>query len=556
MDCKEYLTTRRNFYSTHMVEQSISEEQKVDKLARLLFGADFRASLDYVKKLISAGSFNDSSSGDPEAVLADLKLGSMAVEVLDYWGEYEVANELIKTRAERVEKVLVRLAEAHKTILSTDVERKLIRQQVWILLQAGILEYRRQAMERAAYLFGIAEKVCRDHVISSRDLAWGTRARIHYCIGLVHRERSEYGRALIHFTRSTEYGYKSLEQRLPASKLSYVAIAKSLALGLAFVHNVTGRPDLAMPLLLAAKSALQPLGEELISAYVDLIYANVLRGMPRPDEPEAIVDVLERLHMCHTAFRSHGHGAYQARAAYSLAIAYLQRARPDESVPLGESGEIDLQFVDKYIDELRTYTESSKDLRAEFNRQVLRSRVARKRDCLQDAEQIASQAIQLAERIRVPFSDALIARGETRARLGNYKGATFDFEQTLSVDNNRIRALGLLNLCRLLCWARMHSEAERRLSEFEKIKGSVNNMQISVLEQSARAALQHGSRDLVLCISDRDISAKSVEIRARQFLVDWARAKVGTDAEAAQLLGVSRQTFYNWVARRPLASHE
>ena len=520
-----------------------------DKLQVLLFAAQFVEARDYVLSILDSELKQPIDFVKAEETFRSLRLRCMMAEILDYWGQYKLARRVIKTVSAQCEAAVEVMEDGAGELPRTDAERKLIRQQVWVLLHAGMTDYRRGTLGHAAYLFAAAERVCLKHVVTSVDPAWGTRARIYYCLALIDRERLEYGPALARFTTSVNCGYNSLQAHPgELSKFSYITIAKSLALGLAFVHNAMGRPDLAYPLLVAAKTMLQPISEKLLSCYVDLLYANVLRGMEGARGGAALDDVIIRLQQCYASFRELRHVPYQARAAYHLAIAHLQRARPDETVPLSRLSETDVEMADAYAEELRRFAFESRDVRAEMRRQVLKSRIARKRDHVQDAEEAATKAIQAGLAIQEPITDALIARGKARARMGKFEEAVQDFEQGLKGDNPRTRAVCLLYLCQLYCGAQRYSEASRYFAEFERMKSEVTNLQVITVERTARAALQRSDRDLVLRIADAGLTAKSVDARVRRFLANWARARVQTDSEAARLLEVSRQTFYNWLA--------
>jgi hypothetical protein len=525
--------------------------QEMSRELRLrLLGAHFTEALEFVRPIppILPKSTETLSLDD---TLALLKLRAMCAEVLDYWGLFSEAAEVVGPSTAACKRILVGLLSQEKPPSVGDEERQLLRQRIWVLLHAGMVEYRQGAFDKALELFTICDRVAREHLATRADQAWGTRARAQYSIGLVFRERLDFDRALEHFTFSIENAWNSIKrpagiQPCELSKLTYVAIAKNLGLGLAFIHAYTGRPDLALPLLLAAKSILQPLNEELISAYVDLIYANVLRGT-RGNSREVMEEVLQILQGCYKYFKDRQHFLYQARAGYYLALTYLQRARPDESVFLSDAGEQDLRLAEEYTKDLTIQSEKSGDMRFGQYQFVLMSRIQRKRDLLPQAIEKADWALQLAAPTGGVHADALLARAEARARLGNLRGAAEDFEAVLKDSSNpRTRAYCLLQLSRVQSRGGNQGASAGFMSEFERIKPQVTHVQIEALEIQTRAELANAGKDLVIRYAEKDLTASKVERLKRKFLIDWARSKSTSDKEASKLLGVSRQTFYNW----------
>jgi len=526
-------------------------QETSQELRRRLLGAHFADAREFVMALDSEHIPQNLASLDIEDTLAVLKLRAMCAEVLDYWGLFTQAAELVLPVTANCKRSVLKLFEAEEPVSLSDDERRLLRQQIWLLLHAGMVEYRRGSFDNALEIFATCDRVGREHLATACDPAWGTRARAQYSLGLVYRERLEVQNALKHFTASVENAWKSIDivpdnRPCELSKLTYVAIAKNLGLGLAFMYATIGRPDLAFPLLVSAKSILQPLDEKLISAYVDVIYANVLRGLPGNPKTR-MEEVLALLKRSYSTFRREDHVLYQARAAYYLALSHLQRARPDESVPLSSAGAKDLELAEAYTEDLKRQSDQSGDIRFGQYRFVLRSRIQRKRDELDEAEETATQAIEVAATKSAVLTDALLSRGEVRLRRGDLKGAGSDFEQVLrETSNPRVRAICLLQLCRLHSRAGNYQQAAMRMTQFEDIEDSVTHLQLEVLAREARAEMASMSGDLVLRLTDGSLDAAKAEHLVRRFLVNWARARSRTDTDAAKLLGISRPTFYNW----------
>ena len=532
------------------IEHNVS--QYSNKLRGFLITASFKEAREFIndkeaRRFITDHRRPGAQSESAPEFLDGLKLRSMAAEVLDYWGDFAGAWEVLEPVARDCETAIEKVSREGRTTQRTDQERKVLRQKVWVLLHAGMAEYRKGHLDPAMRLFGLCEAIAERHLVTSDDQAWGTRARVTYSLGLVHRERSDFDEACREFYRSVEYAYRSLETQDPTSKITYLAIAKSLALGLAFIHSQRGRPDLAFPLLLAAKTILQPMGEEVISAYVDLIYANTQRS--RSDAETVTEDVIARLHRCYETFKKVHHRLYAARAAYSLGSAYAQRARPDEDLPLSERGKQDLDKAWLLKDDI--HLQAEEDKRFGLYEHLLASRIHRRRGELEPAIDRAGTVINSANKQEPVRLDALLARGEALARKGEHAGAARDFAEAekTAVKNERLRAISLLQLTILQCRLGNDGEAARAMADFEKLKPAVTHNQVKVLEPRARAALTRSRGDLVLRMDDDTLDAGKAQKEVQKFLISWARTRTDKESEAARRLKISRQTLYNWLQK-------
>jgi tetratricopeptide (TPR) repeat protein len=527
--------------------------EQMKTLRHHLYRADFKKALGFVTRSLFTQLKQRWDESLPLAEReAAVKLRNMVAEVLDYHGRISEAAEICLSHGSAVRLSMNQLIERNRPGPVNTEERQFLKQQIWALLHAGMAEYRAGNFDGARDSFQICDRACREFVVCPDDPAWGTRARIAYCLGLVFRETCEHSNALAYFSDSVEHGYKALYLReklrsRELSRLSYVAIAKNLGLGLAYVYADIGRPDLAIPLLVSAKSILQSLPEVFISSYVDLIYANVLRA--KSSIPLDLHDSISRLSNCYEIFTNQSHLPYRARASYYLAVALIHRARPDESLVASDNCSRDLDSAQRFADELKDYAAASGDRRFDLYRFVLNSRIQRKLDNLDKAAEWATFVIGDKKFVGKDgvFIEGLIAHGEARERSGDLRAALEDFHNALSVTRNpRVKAACLLHLSRIQSRSGNGREAARHLREFVEIKSSVTHVHIRNLEAQAREALERIGQDIFLRLTDDDIDAAAVEQRVRRFLVDWAKSRCSNDSDAARLLNVSRQTLYNW----------
>jgi tetratricopeptide (TPR) repeat protein len=510
-----------------------------------LFLADFEQAWKDVENLPVDEIPDGSSMNDPNIINA-LRLRSMAAEVCDYFGRYSKARDFVARTGELCETGLRALPPGR---VGERLEPRVL-QQIWVVLQAGLCEYRANKFDSAFAMFDL----CNLAIGRLEQPRWGTRARIQYSLGLVHRERYQLHDAIHCFVESTELAYKSFVRNTEVargaeiSKMNQIAIARSIGMGLASIYNTLGRHDLAVPLLMAAKAMLptKPM-EKLISTHIDMIEATLVRAEAR--SAEANEEVLKRLLDCHATFRDHPF--YRARAAYCLAGEYIQRARPNPAKPLSAKDEDYLRSARDLLKDLDF--QRTGNFRFPYQALLLQSHIERKRGNYVGAEERASEALREVSSTRLPglFLDLCIARGLARLGLRNTKRAVEDFTEGLKVAekslNRRMEALFLLWLCQ--CHTRMKGDLEaayffNRYEEVEKFT-EVKTADVRQLAEETRAVYKR-TPDLVLTLKD-NFDPTEVEKRFRRFLIDWARSRSKNDVQAAKRLKISRQTLYNWL---------
>lgn len=489
----------------------------------------------------------------PEALAAI----SMSADLLDYFGQFAAAKGRLNPVAAEAERRLRSLVEQRKGRPRSNDDRKVLKCWVWILIQQAMVSYREIQFDRALRLL----RICEDAILGAiRAIPGypcsGTLARINYSIGLVYRERFDFASAKKEFLKSIEFSWKSVREKsdkIPGKPFQQprwtdLAIAKSLALGLGFVYHSEGQPDLALPVLLSAKNLLARLEENLISTYVDLIYFDARRSAYGEDQ--AIVDEsITGLERCYALFLDFGHDLYRARAVYSLALAFSQRARPDETKPLATSGEHDLKRAEKYADELMKYGVESSDPRAEAYSMLCRSRIERKRNHFLEAQSLATDTMRVVGDAHAHvYVSALIARAEAFLRLDKTNDALSDFHEAAerAMGNLRARAICLLRMAEI--HAKKHNSrlASRCFEEWKQISPQISNAYLRRLECAAQTAIEAISSDFIVRVTDDHLDPEDLERRLHGFLARWAAPRSKSDQQAAALLGISRQTLVNW----------
>jgi len=489
--------------------------------------------------------------------LEALRALAMYAELCDYFGDFDGASALVSPIAPQIEERLRTLIKSKDRPAPKSIEeRRRLKRQVWLLMQEAMVNYRATRFETARRLFEICEDAILSGIQEFPDYpCFSTLSRIHYGLGLIFRERSDYSRAKESFVRSIEYAWRSQHKKaVPGNAAAYstnwseLSIARALALGLGFVYHSEGQPDLALPVLLSAKMLLARLKETLLSTYVDLIYYDASRSASSGNQSVLDESILG-LEKCHDVFVEAGHSLYCTRAAYSLALAYSQRARQDENQPLTEAGDKDLLKARHYAQKLADYGLAHGDSRAEFYSMLCLSRIERKRNNLTTAEKSASEVLARAGKDYPHICvAALIARAEAEVRMDKLESALSDFREAaaLSQGTLRTRAICLLRLAELYARNNNSKKASHYFDTWQQIRASVSNAYLCRLERRAQAAMENRSSDFVVRLTDENLNPDDLERELHRFIVLWAAGRTNSDQKAADLIGVSRQTLMNW----------
>lgn len=494
---------------------------------------------------------NGSNPSDPQLVAA-LKLRSLAAEVLDYVGAFQKARSLVQDTTEFCETELQDIDNWENSRINDTRQR--LHQEIWLLLHAGLSEYRIGSYDRALTIFDRCN-VAIDFIAppGATDPRWATKARIAYSLGLVSREKHELEEALGHFTKSTEFAYRSLNHHAPAqtdgvSWLTSIAIARSLGMGLASVHDNAGRTDLAMPLLLASKAMLPP-DEILISTHLDLQRFNIRRSTIL--DASQMGEVIDGLRECHATFSAENHPLYRARAAYSLIRAYLHRS----SLGPAQSAEKSLKQCEDLFSDLDE--SRSGDRRFHLSRLAVESWMERQRGTeanYRRAEQIADRGFREASRTHHPyvFMELCLARGKARERLGNLRGAAEDYLNALdaacAANNLRQRAIFLLHLSRIYWQLEDRQLAAKYRDDYMELRNiaRIRTADVVRLEKTVDQLFERQDGDFHIGMREDISDPKQKFDELKGFLVRWAKKDGATDKVAAERLRIERGALIQW----------
>ena len=206
---------------------------------------------------------------------------------------------------------------------------------------------------------------------------------------------------------------------------------------------------------------------------------------------------------------------------------------------------------------------SSGDLRFELYGLAISSHIARirwctnqKRDELDRAEELATWGLHQTIDTRHPsvFLDLTDARALARTLQNNHKGAIEDLNAGLDLavraSNYRLQASTFLRLSQ--AHLKIHSDREaasyfNKFKELEQVL-HVKTADVVLLAEQTERMLAEPGRALVLTL-ESDFEPDEIQKEFQRFLVEWARSRTSTDAEAAEKLNISRQTLYKWIQK-------
>ena len=511
------------------------------------------------------------------------KVAAMVSEVNYYLDRPQVALAAVHNAPQ----LLARLERTN-----TPVERKLVREQLRCCQAFAQAEHYRKGDYLKARDFLIA---CR-RLATSKGLktSYGTRAQNSYYLGKTHRQMDNYAlaekmfrdaidkyqkRAEVRAERRQHSKNEAERERLKAEENLFITrrVAIALGLGLGWLDYTRGHLDAAYEKVLTAKALLSGLGDELNTAYLDLICGSIWRCQAGSDfeQRSRLKEAREIVKSAYDTFEREDHTRYKSRAAYELALINLALADPEKAHTKSDAY---LKTAEKRASEVFETSRSANSWRWMANARIVQSRIERKKGELHyaQAERLASRAFKLASdhNQTLCMIDALIARAEVKLLLAKEtaakRGSRFAAKSPVLLSEARgdLEAALVLNTRKL-----------RKTGENEKIRVvcSLLIAKTLLLEDQSQLALERcPTRDQLREIEHTDIQnlAQEVEIdiRARlaaPFSVPWDTANLSYHAlesrlkdfllmcawqrgarshtQMAKLLGVQRAVVRQWL---------
>jgi len=492
-----------------------------------------------------------------------LQLRSLAFETYDFFGEYQKASEWIRDVEGTCAETLQDTLKGPRPL--DPAARRLMKQRIWIVSQGAYALYRTGDYRRSSARL----QICRTALTqcfgdeTARGFPHGTASRLYYLIGLVHRQRREYALAKDNFVQSIKHLWSVLRDigNPPLAAIDF-QIGRCLALGLGWVAYAEGNAKLGEALIIAAQSLLTRSNEGVISRYVGVVHTSIERSA-YADTVEKMSVCLQKLEMARDAFNSAGHRPYAVRTEWELALAYLRAAdlnkrRAEQLESVGEIAKSHehknavkrlLSAVTESANAMEDYARQTQMLTWSCQARLIKSRALSITGEFRQAEEEADSAISIDP--DGPYTpEALIARGYARLGLQEFQGALSDFRETQRLGSGIPKVAAGAHLLMALAAAAMRDlhSAQLYFGEWQRGEQWVESAFLTRLANDVRETISRLQGDFRVVFSEKTMEApEALHRKLNRWLVLWARERASNNVEKARkLLGVSKQTFYNW----------
>jgi tetratricopeptide (TPR) repeat protein len=478
------------------------------------------------------------------------KARGMLADAYDYWGKFEEAREIVgadgRVFYDQLETVMQpRLLE----------ERKLLLEKVRFVLAYAQTLYRQYQYEDAKTIILKCQKFLNEKLRDEIELpCFGTQALANYILGRICRHLNQLDDAQAAFAQSIalywqraqykqsifEKDRKNKDRLREAIDFSNYKVAKCMALGLGWINYTRGYYRAALEQnIRPARVMLALTGDNLNKARLDLLEGCICRATTVEDHA-ALLKAETLLEQSFKVFKhEYCHPYYAAWASYNLVVLYLSKG--------------DIENAKAYLEEVRRISETSKNAKIECFYWILRSRMELKQKAFKNAESSADCAVKLAEGKNevICRMDALIARARAYLSQGSTKDARKDFEAALDIansENPKIEAVCHLGLAAVYLQETEGLKAQAQMNEWNKIKDKVEHARIQRFGEEMEEMISKScSQYFVL---EPTLNYRKNLARLQKMLCIQARLKEGvkTDAQVAEVLGVARQTLFDWMA--------
>jgi len=563
--------------STHdnprMVDRSRKKPPAGSPLQRAygrLQAGDYQPEVLDMARALCQKKVNQGSIDDLEVVTAV----NFIAEVFDYHGLYEDAREVVRPHGAAIRTVVEALIESPEWARGQSPESEwLWRARIYLLLNLAHTHYRDEKYQTALDILEVAKRGLDtlDPIDGKKPESFRPRWRVYYRIGQTQRQLNRFQEAHTYFALAIDQASTRLSQKAPRGgqsdgddsdgsigynfRVAHWAVAKCLVLGLGWLQSAKGHPDEAIPLITAGRTLLYNTHDWVHLAYADLLKAAAMRAKAGPN-PRELDDVIRILLEVYEKFspkeNHHGHQPYRLRTAFQLAHAYHYRR--DTTMAK--------QYVQEVID--GPHDRGARTQRWNVQALTLLSRIERDSKDPRDRSRslkTAQRALKAAEDSGQDWckADALIACGEAQfeASLGESEStgaaaaraiavAHWNEANRLSEDNPERMAACCLHLARAAAAEGKVEEAEHHWSVWaDKLAGQVKSAWVHDHSKVVKAELLR-SRMLVIDAND-GLNYKQLNAKLQQFLLARASVQAGGNLKKlAELLGVSRQTIYEW----------
>jgi tetratricopeptide (TPR) repeat protein len=533
-------------------------------------GTSDKSLLDRVRdlhKIIDA----DAATLRERDMIRFLKAKAFIGEVYDCFGCIDEAKQVVQEGGD----IFRRLPDAIESTTPLE-ERQLLREQIRFCLSWANAEYyRTRQYDMAQDVVSRIHRLVLHGLMSHNFPCYGTAGQIGYYLGKIYRQLGRLDDAEENFAKAIEYYHSRAEQKKKQFKddprrarlemdFALHRSAICLGLGIGWVNHTRAHLSRAFyNNIIPARILLLNTNDKLNQASLDLILGAIKRSARNRKE---IASSIKPIQDAYKVFAEYGHRHYLAWAAYGLSLAHFY----------GQ----DFAVAQEKQEEVMRIAGELNDFKWQANSFVLRSRINSKRKDNKAAEEDASQAYDLADEHGQVLCkiDALIWRSWARIQLGKHTDARADVNEALELNqqqpvarrtaetaNPRIEALCHLNLGYSYALEHEGRKARVHFKQWEEMSREVEDGRVHDLATEVARAIGKLSSDFIvekIALDDpklprRKIDTDNPDLQRRlnykthlrhlqKFLVGEARELSEEKQDIAKLLGISRQTLFQW----------
>jgi tetratricopeptide (TPR) repeat protein len=497
----------------------------------------------------------------------------MAAELFDYAGQYIDAKKILsESGPQAIENLTEALHSRDPRQCIEGAYRHRYKQHSLIAIQWGFTFYRMNEYRQAKEVWDVSREFVEKWLNSKDYPCHGTLSRLLYGMGLVHRQRYEYGEARRMFRESIDHAQLDFQWHMSAKSakgtlLLEYRIAKCLGLGLGWVCYTEGSLDLAAILINQSRVLLANKNVKMIKAYVDIVQAEV-QISEKGDQRSQLDEAIDTLHKAYDLLACHP--AYRARTAHELALAHIRLSM----LCLGPEKTRQLEKAKELIEEVKKFSKRDPERKKEderwgANSLIAEARLYRMLGKYQVAKRAAEDALAKSKNDRFARIDALIELGQ--ALMGSasedqddgkasedYRSALDHFEKALTdaSENPKSQAVCHLHIAR--CHLGLHA-GNRALEHVEKwraLSPRVTNAFVRRLakvvdDEVAKFKLPFTINWPVNVSEMPDVGDEEKRLHGWVTEVAESLAGPGKTKDAFKLVKrsgkvISRATFFNW----------
>lgn len=504
-------------------------------------------------------------------VIQYLKAKAFICEVYDNFGCIDESKRVVQEG----EEIFKRLPDAVESETPLE-ERQLLREQTRFCLSWANAEYYRTCRyDKAQDVVSKIHRLVLQGLINDKYPCYGTAGQISYYLGKIYRQLGRLDDAEENFAKAIEYYHRRAEQK----KRQYAgdprrarievdfALHRSaicLGLGIGWVNYTRGHLSTALHNnIIPARIVFFNTNDELNQASLNVILGAIKRSARNRKEIRSSIELIQK---AYDVFASYGHRRYLAWAAHGLSLSNFYGR--------------DFATAREKQTELMKLAEELNDFEWQCTSLTLRSRINSKLNDNRAAEEDASLAYDLADEQGQVLCkiDALIWRSWARLQLGRHTDARADLNEALELNrqqpvagrtaetaNPRIDALCHLNLAYSYAWEHEGRKARAHFKQWEEMSREVEDGRVHDVAIDVARAIGKLSSDFIvekIALDDpklprRKIDTDSPELQRRlnykthlrnlqKFLVGEAKELSDEKQDIAKLLGISRQTLFQW----------